>query len=93
MLARRRAYDDQHITMAHAARAVCYSQLRPQPPRRWPAALSGLLRECWAHKPDDRPEFEAIVRRLEELVASTAEGDELLDALQHKACGGCCVVQ
>jgi serine/threonine protein kinase len=42
--------------------------LRPEIPSDTPEAVTALLEECWAAEPNDRPTFEEIVSRLEEMV-------------------------
>ncbi|KOO32469.1 serine threonine-protein kinase ht1-like protein [Chrysochromulina tobinii] len=97
LLSRTRAYESQYLTMQQVARAVAESALRPNLPKRWPAALSELLARSWAHNADDRPEFAEIHTELCQMKAradsvSVGLPNELYDALVPPV-RGCCTVQ
>jgi len=97
LLSRTRAYESHYLTMQQVARAVAESALRPNLPKRWPAALSELLARSWAHNADDRPEFAEIHTELCQMKAradsvSVGLPNELYDALVPPV-RGCCTVQ
>lgn len=39
-------------------------------PDRWPPALQGLIRDCWAQKSSQRPSFAVIEQRLQDIQVS-----------------------
>lgn len=41
--------------------------MRPDIPAHTPPGLAALIQECWAPVPEQRPGFDAIVHRLQEL--------------------------
>ena len=83
MLARRRAYADQPISIAEIVPAVVRG-LRPECPPTWPPSVSGLLERCWDASEQIRPGFDEVVRQLEALIEEAkANGgqNELVTAL------------
>ena len=43
---------------------------RPEVAAGVPAEYAGLMRHCWAHKPQDRPSCKQIVQRLQMLATA-----------------------
>jgi len=64
MLARSQPYPDHSPT--NAAKAVLTGYRMPIPPDT-PPSLSNMITECWQLKPEDRPDFGELNRRLREL--------------------------
>lgn len=48
--------------------------LRPEIPSATPPPLQGLIRECWAPAPAQRPSFAAVVQSLEGIHGSIGGG-------------------
>ncbi len=46
-----------------AAVGVVQKGLRPTIPSSCPGPLAGVMRECWARNPNERPSFEALKAR------------------------------
>jgi len=42
---------------------VVQKGLRPTIPSSCPGPLAGVMRECWARNPNERPSFEALKAR------------------------------
>lgn len=59
--------------------------LRPLVPPDCPAALRALIEQCWALRPDKRPEFWQIVKVLEQFQLALAETGSL-DSVKHVTC-------
>eukprot|EP00878_Enallax_costatus_P032507 GHUV01035731.1.p1 GENE.GHUV01035731.1~~GHUV01035731.1.p1 ORF type:complete len:131 (-),score=51.74 GHUV01035731.1:2023-2415(-) len=55
---------------AAAALAVMAKGMRPQIPPHTPPGLAALIQECWAAVPEQRPGFDVLVVRLQELLNS-----------------------
>ncbi|KAF8055751.1 splA [Scenedesmus sp. PABB004] len=64
----------------YAARVA--AGFRPPLHDSWPTSIRGIIEDCWAQDPAERPSMEQVVTRLE---AAAASGD--LAALDAKACG------
>eukprot|EP01026_Neomeris_dumetosa_P083004 TRINITY_DN957_c1_g1_i1.p1 TRINITY_DN957_c1_g1~~TRINITY_DN957_c1_g1_i1.p1 ORF type:complete len:406 (-),score=25.09 TRINITY_DN957_c1_g1_i1:223-1326(-) len=61
--------------------AFAYRQaygIREAIPQTWPQQLQILIQQCWAANADDRPPFDVIVTKLEELRADMEEWDSRL---------------
>lgn len=58
------------------AYAAAHRGLRPPIPSYCPAEYAELMQQCWAHEPDDRPNFQVILRRLFELKKESAAAQQ-----------------
>jgi serine/threonine protein kinase len=70
-----------------AAATVAMEKGRPPFPDGTPPSIQELIESCWAHNPEDRPQFDDIIASLNNIEASSLSDDELswLDApLGHK---------
>jgi hypothetical protein len=56
-----------HLLLLCAALAVMARGARPDIPPHTPPGLAALIQECWAPVPEQRPGFDAVVVRLQEL--------------------------
>jgi serine/threonine protein kinase len=64
-----------------AAAGVSMESARPPFPDETPTAFAQLIEQCWNDDPQARPQFDAIVTRLKELVSVLTEPDKaFLDA-------------
>ncbi|KXZ47893.1 hypothetical protein GPECTOR_32g506 [Gonium pectorale] len=54
----------QSVPRALIGHQITQERKRPAFPPFAPAAYTRLTEECWAHRPEDRPSFEAILERL-----------------------------
>ncbi len=61
------------MTPLQAAVGVVQKGLRPPIPANCPPALATLIQECWARKPADRPSFESLKHRMEDITTSWTE--------------------
>ena len=73
--------------------AVAYNGLRPSVPVWTPYEYSTLMSECWDANPSSRPEFDAILARLEAMYAyrwTGAPGEQLSDDedISYNSLGG-----
>lgn len=75
----------EEMTPIQAAFAVVDKNLRPHVPPDCPAALRALIEQCWALRPDKRPEFWQIVKVLEQFQLALAETGSL-DSVKHVTC-------
>ncbi|KAJ3702252.1 hypothetical protein LUZ61_005957 [Rhynchospora tenuis] len=75
----------EDMTPIQAAFAVVDKNLRPVVPTDCPVALRALIEQCWALRPDKRPEFWQIVKVLEQFQLSLSETGSL-DSVKHVTC-------
>ncbi|KAJ4750168.1 Protein kinase superfamily protein [Rhynchospora pubera] len=83
MVSGRMPFED--MTPIQAAFAVVDKNLRPAVPTDCPVALRALIEQCWALRPDKRPEFWQIVKILEQFQLSLSETGSL-DSVKHVTC-------
>ncbi|KAJ4976541.1 hypothetical protein NE237_001647 [Protea cynaroides] len=67
------------------AYAVVNKNLRPDIPPNCPPALRALIEQCWAQKPENRPEFWQIVKVLEQFESSLTR-DGTLNIVPNYTC-------
>lgn len=53
---------------------VVHGGERPPINKKWPADLISLVCDCWSEKPDSRPTFKEIVRRIDEMLSKEKGG-------------------
>lgn len=58
-----------------AALAVMSRGLRPEVPQHTPPGLAALMHECWAPVPEQRPGFDGVVQRLQDLLRSLQKAE------------------
>jgi hypothetical protein len=58
-----------------AALAVMARGARPDIPAHTPPGLAALIQECWAPVPEQRPGFDVVVLRLQELLQSLQQAE------------------
>ena len=61
------------MTPLQAAVGVVQKGLRPPIPANCPPALATLMQDCWVRNPKDRPSFEILKRRMEDITTSWHE--------------------
>lgn len=44
---------------------VVHGGERPPLNKKWPDSLNSLITDCWSENPEDRPNFDEIVQRLD----------------------------
>ncbi|KAF9590001.1 hypothetical protein IFM89_030151 [Coptis chinensis] len=76
-------YED--MTPVQAAFAVVNKNLRPAIPANCPPALQALIEQCWALRPEKRPDFWQIVKVFEQFESSHAL-DGTLKLVQESTC-------
>lgn len=87
LITRQEPYGGQKgVQIAYAA---AEQGLRPKIPAYCPPEYAELMQECWAGRPDDRPSFEEILRRLFQLkkAADAAAANALAEASARTASG------
>eukprot|EP01095_Lingulamoeba_sp_RSL-Kostka_P011392 TRINITY_DN4306_c0_g1_i1.p1 TRINITY_DN4306_c0_g1~~TRINITY_DN4306_c0_g1_i1.p1 ORF type:complete len:577 (-),score=183.46 TRINITY_DN4306_c0_g1_i1:103-1800(-) len=57
-------HDDYDVFM----NCVVNEHERPEIPQDCPESLEQLMRNCWAHNPEDRPDFQEIVTTLDDII-------------------------
>ncbi|KAJ3693871.1 hypothetical protein LUZ60_009351 [Juncus effusus] len=75
----------QEMTPIQAAFAVVDKNLRPIVPQDCPMALRALIEQCWALRPDRRPDFWQIVKVLEQFEVAMNETGTL-DSVKNVTC-------
>jgi hypothetical protein len=88
LITRQEPYGGQKgVQIAYAA---AEQGLRPKVPAYCPPEYAELMQECWAARPDDRPSFEEILKRLFQLkkAADTAAAAALAVRSSRVAAGG-----
>ena len=65
VLTRKQPYDGQDPVQV--AISVAMNGLRPTIPASCPASLASLLKDCWNTDPEQRPDFDAIYEKLEQI--------------------------
>lgn len=72
MVYRSRPYADLH-DLECALKVANDPKFRPlfgsEPEKRFPLGLLQLMKDCWEHKPEKRPTFTEILRRLDSVLA------------------------
>jgi serine/threonine protein kinase len=90
LITRQEPYGGQKgVQIAYAA---AEQGLRPKVPAYCPPEYAELMQECWAARPDDRPSFEEILKRLFQLkkAADTAAAAALAVRVAAVCWHGCC---
>ncbi|GMH53913.1 hypothetical protein TL16_g01562 [Triparma laevis f. inornata] len=57
--------EDQALTPLALTRMVALENFRPELPDNIPKTLSALIKDCWSANPNNRPNFEEILERLD----------------------------
>ncbi|KAK9850773.1 hypothetical protein WJX84_012168 [Apatococcus fuscideae] len=70
------------MTPLQAAVGVVQKGLRPPIPANCPPALATLMQDCWVRNPKDRPSFEILKHRMEDITTSWHEEDAKAKAQQ-----------
>jgi hypothetical protein len=68
-----RAFPDTLKPVA-IAKTVVIDERRPAIPEWLAPGVSALITDCWADNPDDRPSFDEIVERLQDMDFKVAGG-------------------
>jgi serine/threonine protein kinase len=55
-------------------RLVVQGGERPQLNRKWPPELCKLVSDCWSIEVDERPKFENIIERIDDMLSKEKEG-------------------
>ena len=81
------AYELKRTSTCDVLQAVSEGKLRPTfpPSLSCPEGLKQLMRDCWDHKPDSRPDFKEIRSRL----WSIRKDEELAGIRKHRWLGYC----
>lgn len=76
-----------HTDLTAFLEAVCYDNERPALPEshlECPDSVRQLCEDCWEAEPEDRPTFEQVLRRFDEILIDSACFDPLGRALWKK---------
>jgi tRNA A-37 threonylcarbamoyl transferase component Bud32 len=69
-------------------REVVKKKVRPPTDPTWPPDVVKLIEDCWAHDPDARPTFRAVIQRLQHIKETT----DFFAGEREKTPSGCCVI-